>query len=92
MTTTTTTVILKIVKEIKMKLGTDEMMMAKQIVSSIIRDDMQLVFIQADETVRKEIMLAYFDAEIKRFEKFQTKMMTNPEARKAFIESVFSII
>lgn len=75
-----------------MELGTDEMMMAKQIVSSIIRDDMQLVFIQADETVRKEIMLAYFDAEIKRFEKFQTKMMTNPEARKAFIESVFSII
>jgi hypothetical protein len=75
-----------------MELTIDEMMMAKQIVSSIVKDGISEQFLNSTEQFRKEIMLAYFDAEIKKFEKFQTKMMTNPEARKAFIESVFAII
>ncbi|MCP4336429.1 MAG: hypothetical protein GY679_01100, partial [Mycoplasma sp.] len=60
----------------------EEKMMFTQIVNRIIKDGIQETFLTCDSKTRKEIVLAYFDAEIKRYEKFQNKIMTNPEARR----------
>jgi hypothetical protein len=75
-----------------MELTNDEMMMAKGIVNSIIRDGAGDAFLKGTDDQRKDLMFAYLDAEIKKYEKFQTKLMTNSGAMEAFVKSVFSII
>ncbi len=70
----------------------DEKMMLTQIVNRIIKDGIQKTFLRCDSKIRKDIVLAYFDAEIKRYEKFQNKIMTNPEARRQFTELVLSMM
>ena len=74
------------------KLTADEMMMAKQIVNSIIKDGMSRHFIGGTDQFKKEVMFAYLDGEIKKFEKFQTKMITDQEARKTFTEFILLLV
>ena len=70
----------------------DEMMIAKGIVSGIIKDGLREHYLKATPEFQKDIMLAYFDAEIAKFQKFQTKLITNAAAKNAFIEAVLSIL
>ncbi len=75
-----------------MELNNDELSIAKSIVISIIDDGAKDAYINGSEEQQKDLMFAYLDHAIKKIEKFQTMLLTNTEARKAFIERVFSIL
>ena len=64
-------------------------MISRSIVNSIRKDGISQIFMEATDEVKKDIMFAYLDCEIKKFQKFQTKFQTNIDARNAFIEHVF---
>ena len=65
-----------------------ELMMAKQIANSIVKNGAGKHFIDGTEEFKTDMMFAYLDGEIKKYEKFQSKIITNPEAKEIFIKSI----
>lgn len=69
----------------------DLMCLAKSVVNSLIEDGAAKAFINADEKDKIKMIEAYVVHAVKKFESFHTTLLTNPEARKVFMNKILSL-
>lgn len=65
---------------------TDVMALAQSVANSMIKDGLSA------EHANTDTVTAYIPHAVKKFEQFQSKYLTNPEARTAFCVSTFNDI
>ncbi len=62
---------------------------AQSVVNSMTKDNVSDTFLELNKSDRADMSNAYMVHAVKKFETFQTKYLTNPEARRAFATKVF---
>lgn len=67
----------------------DVLCLAKSVANGITRDNADKAFIESDETFQREMTEAYVVDSVKKFERFQSKIMTDKEARDTFAMNIF---
>ena len=65
--------------------------LAMSIVNDIKKDNVVEHFLNGSEDFRIKMIRAYIDHACKKMDKFVTKLLSNPEAKEAFVKSVFAI-
>ena len=65
--------------------------LAMSVVNSMQEDKAVDQFLNGTEEFRTKMINAYIDHACKKMDQFVTKYFSNPEAREAFIKSVFAI-
>ena len=65
--------------------------LAMSVVNDIKKDKVVEQFLNGTEEFRAKMVRAYIDHACKKMDQFVTKFFSNPEAREAFIKSVFAI-
>jgi len=64
---------------------------ATSIINGMKKDGVIDTFLTCEEDIRISLLMAYAEDACKKMDQFTTKYLVNPEARIAFIKSVFAI-
>lgn len=82
------------IKELAELMGvspTDVKCLAESVCNSLELDGTAEAFVTSDSEARKSLTEAYVVHAVKKYNSFQNKYMTNPEARDAFNQSVVAL-
>jgi hypothetical protein len=90
MNTETQNTINELAKEMNVT-SSDVLCLAQSVANSLQEDKAVETFLAADIETRREMVEAYVIHAVKKFEKFQNKYLTNPEARRAFCLKIASM-
>lgn len=70
----------------------DILCLARSVINSMAQDKALSTFVEADADQQRQILEAHIAHAVKKFEQFQTRYMTNPAAREAFIMAVYNAV
>lgn len=85
----------KKVEQLALAMGvsiTDVQAMAQGIANDLIKDKVDDIYVDSDINLQCDLVQAYAQNQLKKFQSFHTKYLTNPLASKSFQESVYRLI